>query len=395
VTVLHVVDTLGTGGAEQQLAAFLRRSDPQRFGHAVCVLTAGGRFQHDLLRERIPVYSLGHRARGRAAAWAVQLRRLVQALHPDVLHATLFWPGVIARLVGRWSRIPVITSLVNTTYEPEWRWDNPRLTPWKVWAVRALDRATARLEGTWYVAITESVKASAVRQLGIPPERIAVIPRGLAPEEWAGQGDRARIRQALGWGDAYPVILTVGRLVPQKGQQYAIRAMPAVVGRFPTARLVIVGEGRLRRALEDQARGLGMAGHVCLLGERDDVGRLLQAADIFVFPSLFEGLGNAVLEAMASGRPCVCSDIPPLREVTDGGRVAVLVEPRSPAGLAAALTRLAEDPAGAQALGRQAQAWVRARYDIRRVVASLEAFYQRVVDQRRAPPTSRGGAHGA
>ncbi len=379
LTVLHVVETLRTGGTERQLVAFLQRSDRRRFRHIVCVLAAGGRFEHELQCQGVPVYHLNSRGRLNPVTGGVRLRRLVRALRPDVVHAALFWPGVLARTVGRWSGVPVITTLVNTTYEPEWRLDNPQLTPWKVWAVRIVDRATARLHGTWYVAITESVKISAVRQLRIPPERIEVIPRGLVPESYAVEEDPARIRRELGWEDTYPLILNVGRLVPQKGQRYAVRAMPAVVARFPNARLVIAGEGRLRSILEREVRELGMDAHVSLLGERTDVRRLLHAADLFVFPSLFEGFGNALLEAMAAGRPCVCSDIPPLREVTDGGRVAVLVEPRSPAGLAAALVRLAADTTTARALGHEAQAWVRERYDLRSVVASQEAFYERVV----------------
>jgi glycosyltransferase involved in cell wall biosynthesis len=380
LTVLHVLDTLGTGGAERQLALFLERSDPRCFRHVVCTLGAGGPVEPRLVASGVRICNLRVGSRLGLVRSVTGLRRLVGELRPHVIHATLFRPGVAARIVGRWCRIPVITSLVNTTYEPEWRLDNPRLTPWKVWSVQAIDRLTARLHDMWYVAITASVKASAVRQLGIPPERIVVIPRGLVPERWATHEDAATVRRSLGWQDAYPVILNVGRLVPQKGQQYAIRAMAAVVARFPEARLVIAGEGRLRPMLQHMIRDLGLTDHVSLLGERDDVAGLLHAADIFVFPSLFEGLGNAVLEAMAAGKPCVCSDIPPLREITDNGRVAALVEARSPAGLASALVRLAEDREAAAELGRQAQAWVRRHYDIRVAVGMLEALYRQVAE---------------
>ncbi|MDR7542815.1 MAG: glycosyltransferase [Armatimonadota bacterium] len=378
--VLHVLDTLGTGGAERQLATFLRRSDPQRFRHVVCTLGAGGPVESELIATGVRICNLGVGSRMGLVRSVAGLRRVVQEVRPHVIHATLFRPGVAARIVGRWCRIPVITSLVNTTYEPEWRLDNPRLTPWKVWSVQAIDRVTTRLGDTRYVAITESVKVSAVRRLGIPPERIVIIPRGLVPERWVGCEDAAAVRQSLGWQDAYPVIVNVGRLVPQKGQQYAVRAMTAVVARFPMARLAIAGEGRLRPVLERLIRDLGLTDHVSLLGERDDVARLLHAADIFVFPSLFEGLGNAVLEAMAAGKPCVCSNIPALREVTDNGRVAALAEAQSPASLASALVRLAVDREAAWQLGRQAQAWVRQRYDIRVAVSRLEALYQEVVD---------------
>jgi glycosyltransferase involved in cell wall biosynthesis len=378
LTVLHVVDTLDTGGAEHQLAVFLRWARKDACQHVVCALAGGGRFEEELVRGGVPVYNLRGGPRARLLASAVRLARVVDAVRPDVIHATLYRPGVTARVVGRWKGIPVLTSLVNTTYEPAWRLDNPRLTPWKIRVVQGIDRATARLRGTWYVAITESVKTSAVRQLGIPPERIVVIPRGVVPEEWGHADDAGRVRQELGWAGRYPVVLNVGRLVPQKGQQYLVRAMAAVVERFPHALAVVVGAGRLRGLLEALIRELRLEDHVRLMGQRVDVARLLQAADIFAFPSLFEGLGNALLEAMASGRPCVCSDIPPLREVTDDGRVAVLVAPRTPAALAAAVIRLAEEPAAARDLGEHARAWVRARYDVRQAAAAVEALYRRI-----------------
>jgi glycosyltransferase involved in cell wall biosynthesis len=103
-------------------------------------------------------------------------------------------------------------------------------------------------------------------------------------------------------------------------------------------------------------RDRGLEEHVTLLGERQDVGALLHAADLFVFPSIYEGLGNALLEAMAAGKPCVVSRIPPLREVTGDGTVALLAEPRSAADLAANLLRLATDPGLAARLGTAARA---------------------------------------
>lgn len=380
LTVLHVLEDLDSGGAERQLVAHLKRSDPGRFCHIVCALAAGGRFSAALESAGIPVHVLGITAPWNLTGAALRLGRIVRATDPDVIHTTLYRPTVTGRVVGRLCRKPVVTTLVNESYEPEWRLDNPRLNRGKVWAVRTIDRFTASRWSTAFVAISQTVRASAIRRLGILPHRITVIPRGLAVDELPvfAVPQMAEVRASLGWGDAYPVIINIGRLVPQKGQKYAIVAMRDVLARFPAARLVIAGEGWLHSALYELIRAHGLERHVTLLGQRDDVDALLHAADLFVFPSLTEGAGNALLEAMAAGKPCVASRIPAILEYTGDGKVVFLSEPRSPASLAENLLRLADDRAAAARLGCEAQAWVRTRYDIRTSLARLETLYEQV-----------------
>lgn len=383
ITVLHVIEGLGTGGSESQLAALLFRSDPARFRHEVCTLAQVGRFAGDLERVGVRVHHLGLRPEGDLVRAVAALWRVVRLVAPDIIHSSLYRPTIVARTVGRLTGTRVVTTLVNTTYEPEWALDNPRLNPRKVRLVQTIDRWTARWSGGRYVAITQSVKDSAVRRIGLPPDDITVIPRGLDVEGHGetGPADETATRAALGLSGA-PIILNVARLVPQKGQRYAIRAMRHVVAALPSARLYIAGEGPLRPMLEELIVAEGLQAHVTLLGDRRDIGALLRAADLFVFPSLFEGLGNAVLEALAAGKPCVVSRIPALREITGDGAVALLADLQSPEDLAAHLVRLANDRALAERLGSAAQTWVRARYDIARSVAAHEAVYERITQRR-------------
>ncbi len=394
-TILHVLDDLGTGGAERQLIAFLVRSDKSRFRHEVCALSSGEWSVAELDRLGIPVHLMNLRSSRDFVRSTLRLRQLVRKVHPDILHSTLYRPSIVSRVVGRLSRKPVVTSLVSTTYEPEWFVDNPHLKAWKVWLARTLDAASARWWGTRFVAITESVKASAIRQLGLLPGSICVIPRGvtLNGSVEPGESDVASIRAAYGWADTYPLILNVGRLVPPKGQRYAILAMKDVLLKFPRARLVIAGEGWSRATLERLTREAGLTDHVTFLGERQDVTTLLHAADLFVFPSISEGLGNALLEAMAAGKPCVASGIPALREVTGEGTVALLAVPRSPESLAAQLMRVAGDRVFARDLGEAARAWVRSHYNIRDSVAALESLYEDLLsgEAARVDHTRAGG----
>ncbi len=390
--ILHVLDDLETGGTERQVAAFLVRSDPARFRHEVCALAEGGRFAQDIASVGIPIHVLGVRTSNDLLRSVVRLSRLVRRVRPDLIHATLYRPGVVSRIVGWLHRTPVLTTLVNTTYEPEWLLANPRLDPRKVRLAQILDAMTARI-GTRFVAVNDAVRAAAIRRLGIPPRRITVIQRGLIPdgEGTVSHGDAAAMRAAFGWTDVYPLILNVGRLVPQKGQQYAILAMREVVRTFPSARLIVAGEGPLQAELEALARAHGLEAHVTLLGDRRDVPALLRVADLFVFPSLFEGAANALVEAMAAGKPSVASRIATLREITGDGAVALLADLRSPDAFAAHLLRLAGDRALAAQVGRAAQAWVHEQFDMAASVQALQSLYEELVHDRvtAASPRSR------
>jgi glycosyltransferase involved in cell wall biosynthesis len=173
-----------------------------------------------------------------------------------------------------------------------------------------------------------------------------------------------------------PVLLNVGRLAPQKGQRYLLRAMGDVVHESPNAQLLLVGEGHLHEELRALADPLGE--HVRFLGLRDDVAALLRRSDAFVFPSLWEGVGTALREAMLLGRPIVASDIPAHREFVTHGVDGLLVPPADAEALATAILRLLRDPEEAAAIGRRA-AESAARFDIRRTTRELQAIYDEVI----------------
>jgi glycosyltransferase involved in cell wall biosynthesis len=396
IRVLHVIDSLGTGGAERQLVLTLLRSSNVEFQHTVCALGAAGTYGEMLRARGIPVVALDRSPRREAVRTLRELRGVIDRTAPDLIHVSLYYAGILGRVAGRLAGKPVVTTLVNTTYEPEWSRDNPRLTPLKVAAVRGIDGLTARWWGTWFVAVTEAVRTSAIRQLGISPAKVSVIPRGLELGQFVvpTTADVAALRREIGAETAFPLILSVGRLVPQKGHRYAIEAMRQIVARFPTAVYVIAGEGTLRPALTQQIHAAGMAGRVRLLGARQDIPALLAAADLFAFPSLFEGFGGALVEAMAMGRPCVSARFAGSEELTDGGRTACLVPVASPEALADALSALAARPDEAVALGEAAQAWARARYDLDETIGALERLYERVL-ARRANPVAAGAGDDA
>ena len=160
-----------------------------------------------------------------------------------------------------------------------------------------------------------------------------------------------------------PSIVCVGRLSEQKGHRFLLEAMREVLAVHPEARLLMAGDGHLRRQLEEQAAPLG--DRVAFLGLREDVPALLASADLFVFPSLWEGQGNALLEAMTVGPATVATDIPSTRETVADGKEALLVAPANPGALAGAMLRALGDPGLAEGLVAAARIGAQ-NYDIER-----------------------------
>ncbi|MGH9278694.1 MAG: glycosyltransferase [Acidimicrobiales bacterium] len=343
--ILHVVPTLSVGGAEQHLVDLVRHSDPQRLRHIVCVLQR----PHALLPGLEPAADLvvlldlpG------AHPWvrgAMAVRALIRAHRPDIVQTWLYDADVAGRLAvlstGR--RVPVVTGLQAAIYDPA----VIRLQHWppaKMRAFRVIDRTTASLTRTQFVGLSSYVIESYRRDFGLKQSDVlAVIPNAIEPRAPGAGG--AALRASLGIDDDALVVVNVGRLDEQKGQEQLVRAFAAAFADEPNAWMVIFGEGSRRDPLTKLIADLGLADRVLLPGVERDIGSAYAMADIFAFPSLHEGLGMAIIEAMAAGVACVGSDIPPLRAVLRDGACGRLVPPGDIDALADTLRSLASDPA--------------------------------------------------
>ena len=314
----------------------------------------------------------------------LELRRLRSQVQPDLVHTTIFEADVAGRIACAGSRVPVITSLVNTSYDPV-RLTDPAITPWKLHAAQVIDGWTARHLTTHFHAITGAVRDASIRDLRIDPQRVTVVERGRDPRRLGEPGAerRARARRDLGVDDDELVLLTLGRQEFQKGQWVLIDAMPKILATRPNATLLLAGrEGNASARLRTAVRAAGVEGSVRFVGHRDDVPELLAAADIFVFPSLYEGLGGALIEAMALGLPIAASDLPAIREVVDREN-AVLIPAGSSPELADTVLALADDPGRRRAMGERSRAIFEERFTLERSARRMLELFERVAAQGR------------
>jgi glycosyltransferase involved in cell wall biosynthesis len=385
--VLFLIDSLGAGGAEVSLAEMLPiLRDKGVLPTVACFHRRQEGVQDEVLGAGFDVRFTG------SPGWASRLREvrnLIRESSPDILHTTLFEADVIGRLAAVGQTCVVVTSLVNTSYDPD-AVPDPGIPAWKRAGVRMVDSWTARLADHHH-AISGAVKESAVQVLGIAPDRVTVILRGRDSRRLGNPSleRRRAARKQLDVPSDAKVIVNLGRQEHQKGQVHLLTAMRTLAHRHPDILLLQAGRhGGSSRAMAAMAADPELRDHVRLLGHRDDVPGLLAAADVMAFPSLYEGLGGAVLEAMALGLPIVATSIPALREVVEEGTNAILVPPGEPAPLAEALDRLFEQPELASAFGRRSRAIFEERFTLDKSVNAMVALYERLLD--RSPARSDG-----
>jgi glycosyltransferase involved in cell wall biosynthesis len=374
LSVLYVINALGTGGAQRSLADLIGPLEARGIDMTVACLRRVDAGVQDEVTATHNVVFLGSRMT-RALS---RSRRLVKESRPDVIHTTIFESDVVGRLASIGTGIPVVTSIVNTSYSPAARTQDG-ISKLKLGIVRAIDGFTARHLTKGFHVLTTAMVQPTLDALGIRRERIHVIPRGRDVGRLGRRTTerRRRVRQQLQVDSDQAVLLSVGRREYQKGQLNAVEAMQDLRSKGADAVLLIAGrEGHASRELEARVDELQLGECVRFLGHRTDVPDLMVAADVLVFPSLWEGFGGTVVEAMALGLPVVTSDIPVLREVT--GEAAICVPPGSSTAIAEAVAQVLDDPTQADRMQVAGMNRFNAMFTIEKTADLMAAMYRSI-----------------
>jgi glycosyltransferase involved in cell wall biosynthesis len=362
--VAYFAPLLATGGTQRHLQQVLALLDRRRFEAQVFTLRPGGEVERDLRAAGVAVSSLDVPGRlttpGTLRALLRTARRL-RSERVDVVHGYQWRPSLVGALVGRLAGVPLLLASKRS------------LTGADRGAGRAWRRIARQVD-------TVLVNADALRREGETQGmrcRWTLLQNGIDVDAFRVGGPTAAAKTALGFDAERPVVGTVGRLETRKGQDILLAAAERLRSRRPAPQILIVGDGPTADELRGLAAALCLTNDVRFTGTLDDVRPALAAMDLFVLPSREEGMSNALMEAMAAGRPIVATDVGGNGEVLDGGRLGVLVPSADAITLADAVGELLDDPRRASALGAAARDFVSERWGARAMVAQLEAFYDR------------------
>ncbi len=384
--VAHIIYALSTGGLENGLVNIINRSPPERYRHVIICLTTADEFAHRITAKDVQVIVL-HKREGYDLLCYAKLRQLLKELRPDIIHsrnmaaleAQLCSLGLprVKRVHGEHGR--EINDLDGSN--------------WKYLIFRKFMRffihryiAVSKDLESWLIAMVR-VRANKITQIynGVDHTRFApetVKPLALLPAQWQQH-------------DGILVAGTVGRLTPVKDQQLLLRAVarlresdPGLAGRL---RLLIVGDGPLYPLLTQLIAELGLQDIVWLTGDRQDVPSLLQVMDIFVLPSLGEGVSNTVLEAMASGLPVIATAVGGNVELVEDGCNGSLIPTGDSLALANALMTLLQDDEERIRRGNNARQRVCQRFDWDKTVAAYLHVYDELLNRSAGTAKERTG----
>jgi len=359
-SLLFITSSSGPGGAETVFLQ-LATAAHQRGIRVLAVLFRPGWLKDSL--ERVGVEVNVCPMKGMFDwRWVLYVVNLVRSRQAELIHAHEFTANVYGVLAGRLAGVPVVATVHGKNYY------------WECLRRRMAYRQVARFGRM--VAVSKDLKEFLVRQVNIPSDRIDVIYNGIVAKPAEVSTTRVLALSALGLDEHTRVIGSVGSLYIVKGHEYLIRALPAIVQAYPNVALVLIGRGEQEPVLRRLSKDLEVEEHVRFLGFRSDVATILAGIEIFVLPSLSEGLSVALLEAMAAGRPIVASRVGGNPEVVVDGETGFLVDPRDSGALAERIVELLNDSQKAKEFGESGRKRVQNWFAIDKMVESYCALYE-------------------
>lgn len=292
------------------------------------------------------------------------IRGFVKDNGVDVIHSHGYKSNIYAYLANRKVRKRLVTTCHN--------WINASS---KMSLYTRLDKFFLRRFDV-VAAVSEDVK-SQLLEAGIDPGKLKVIGNGIDLGKFRKRENRAnKVRTELGIPLDAKVIGTVGRHSTEKGYGFFLEAAAIVLAKNKNCFFLFAGDGVQRKALEEQARSLGMKESVIFAGKRTDIPQVLSAMDIFILSSLTEGQPMALLEAMAAGTPAVATSVGDVPKILKAGEAGLIVQPSDSAGLADGILRLMDDSALAARLSAAASRTVEENYSSNRMAAEYRACYK-------------------
>lgn len=363
-TILYLSTSSGPGGAERVISNLAASLDPRRYRAVLCLFRPGWiqeRSENRGIRTFIiPTHGMTD------WRWALQFKRLLRQERVDLIHAHEFDANVQGTFVAAMSGIP----LVATVHGKNYFWERFRRRLAYRWVSR---RATM-------VAVSQNLKQFIVEKVGISPGRIEVLYNGVGALPHCDGVDVDNCKRELGLPEIHQIVGVVGNLYPVKGHQYLIDAIPSILMTCPNTSFVFAGRGELEAELKSRVHRLGVEARVFFLGLRQDIQTILAMLDVFVLPSLSEGLSMAILEAMIAGKPVVATHVGGNPELVLDGETGFLVPPRDSQALASSLVTLLTNRQQAAQFSEKGKCRAEGQFSLQTMVCAYQSLYDKCLE---------------
>ena len=368
IRIMHISSSLLTGGVERIVRNFAARLDTRRYQFSACARDHDGVFGEEIRAMDMPVFVLGKPPGITFRLWA-QLYRMFRRQQIDVVHThnlgPLFYGAIPARMAG----VRVVVHTDHGTKLPE--------AQRRMWACRYLSSWVDSV-----TAVSPAVKRDLIQHVRLRSDQVIVIRNGIDLTLPTARKSPQDLRQELRISPDCHIVGVCCRLTEQKGVANLLRAAPAVLARHPHTVFLLVGDGDLREDLERLSENLNLRGHVTFAGFRDDVHDILDLFDIYVLPSLFEGIPLGLLEAMLHRKPVVATRVGSNADIVEDRVSGRLVSPGHVAELADAIVDIFSDPVKAARMGEAAYKTVTTEYSLDRMVDEYDALYMKLLGKR-------------
>ena len=373
IKILFIITSSGIGGAEKILCYTATGLDYNKYDISVCSLKKKGEIAADLEKRGIEVCCLHMGGRESSLGWLSSIIALIRLfpylirIRPTIIHSFLFRANILARIAGYLTGIPIIISSVRVMGgEKKYFHYVEMITSFMV---------------DHYVAVSESVQRHIIDKSRISNEKISVIYNGVNIKSQDNAYEQ-NAKTPFKIENEDRILMTVGRLHKQKGHCYLIQAVSKVRKEFPKVKLLITGEGEEENNLKKLVKALDLTNEVVFAGLRSDIEGILPMAELFILPSLWEGLPNALLEAMAAGKPVVATKVGGIPEIVVHGETGILIPPRDTDALAIAIIDLLQNRLKAKDMGEAGRIRAGKCFSIYKMIEKTENLYQELLKEK-------------
>ena len=371
IKIVYIITSTSIGGAEKILYYTVAGLDLTKYTVSVCSLKEKMEIAEKIEKSGVSVHCLGMNNEEGVIGWLSSVKTLfllffyLKKMRPTIVHSFLFRANILARIAGCLAGVPVIISSI-------------RVMGGEKRYYHFLERVTSFMVDH-YVTVSESIKDYILHTTKKPAENVSVIYNGIDLNRDTNV-QMHTIKEYFDIKDKDRLLVTVGRLNIQKGHCYLFQAISKVLKKISNVKLLVVGEGEEEKKLKNLVESLDLTGAIIFAGLRDDIERILSISELFVFPSLWEGLPNALLEAMAAGKPVIATTVGGVPELVVHGKTGLLIPPNETDALAHAITELLHNRSRTRKMGKAARMRVEKHFTISRTVAKTENLYRELLE---------------